>query len=169
MTGPQIMERMARNNAWANARLHGAVSALPPGAFIAPRSGFFPSIRQTMTHILDVDRYYLAALGLVDAPAPAPRTLGAMTEAQAALDGALIGFCVDLAPADLVDTVATDRGDDVVEEVLGALLMHLFQHQIHHRGQVHAMLSEAGAHPPQLDEFFLEFERHPTAAAFDAR
>nr|WP_293275621.1 DinB family protein [Nannocystis sp.] len=34
------------------------------------------------------------------------------------------------------------------------LLAHLFQHQIHHRGQVHAMLAGSSVAPPQLDEFF---------------
>ena len=34
------------------------------------------------------------------------------------------------------------------------LLAHIFGHQIHHRGQVHAMLSSTSAAPPQLDEFF---------------
>ena len=34
------------------------------------------------------------------------------------------------------------------------LLMHLFQHDIHHRGQAHAMLSATSVAPPQLDEFF---------------
>ena len=43
--------------------------------------------------------------------------------------------------------VATDRTDDV--------LLHLFLHQTHHRGQVHAMLSGSSVAPPQLDEFVL--------------
>jgi uncharacterized damage-inducible protein DinB len=34
------------------------------------------------------------------------------------------------------------------------LLLHVFQHQIHHRGQAHAMLSGTSVQPPQLDEFF---------------
>jgi uncharacterized damage-inducible protein DinB len=38
---------------------------------------------------------------------------------------------------------------------VAAVLEHLFQHQIHHRGQAHAMLSGTRVKPPQLDEFFL--------------
>jgi uncharacterized damage-inducible protein DinB len=37
--------------------------------------------------------------------------------------------------------------------------MHLFQHQLHHRGQVHAMLSGTRVAPPQLDEYFLSADR----------
>jgi uncharacterized damage-inducible protein DinB len=38
------------------------------------------------------------------------------------------------------------------------VLLHLFTHQIHHRGQVHAMLAGTRVKPPQLDEFFMREE-----------
>jgi hypothetical protein len=46
------------------------------------------------------------------------------------------------------------------------LLLHLFQHQIHHRGQAHAMLSATQVAPPQLDEFFSVGEAPLRAAEF---
>ncbi|MNP69928.1 DinB family protein [compost metagenome] len=46
------------------------------------------------------------------------------------------------------------------------LLSHLFDHQIHHRGQVHAMLSDTSVRAPQLDEFFCEDEAHLRAQDF---
>jgi uncharacterized damage-inducible protein DinB len=42
-----------------------------------------------------------------------------------------------------------------VRERLADVLPHLFLHQVHHRGQVHAMLSGTPVAPPQLDEYFL--------------
>ncbi len=57
------------------------------------------------------------------------------------------------------------RGESgVMLETVGNTLLHLFQHQIHHRGQVHAIPSGTRVAPPQLDEFFLEFDRHPSVA-----
>jgi uncharacterized damage-inducible protein DinB len=35
------------------------------------------------------------------------------------------------------------------------LVVHLFNHQTHHRGQVHAMLTAAGAHPQDTDLMLL--------------
>lgn len=174
MTGPALLARMARNNAWANARLLGAVTALPEDGFAAPRQGFFPSLRATLNHILMCDLYYLDALeetgrgraaydDPVDHADPA-----ALAEAQAAADRRLIAFCDGLAEADLAREVPTDRGAaGIVPERIGDLLPHLFQHQVHHRGQAHNMLSQAGAAPPQLDDFHLRYERHPTAADYD--
>ena len=48
------------------------------------------------------------------------------------------------------------------------VMLHLFQHQIHHRGQIHAMLASTPVPPPQLDEFFLnsDIDRTPRADDF---
>ncbi len=158
---------MARNNAWANARLLGACAALDPAAFAAPRPGFFPSLKATLNHILAVDRYYLDALeaggrGRSVHDAPENAEPAALARAQAAQDARLAAFCGGLDAAALAREVATDRGArGVWMERTDALLAHLFQHQIHHRGQAHAMLSHAGVAPPQLDDFFLVFDRDP--------
>jgi uncharacterized damage-inducible protein DinB len=53
-----------------------------------------------------------------------------------------------------------DRADGPKRETVSAVLAHLFQHQIHHRGQVHAMLSGTHVPPPQLDEYFLDQDAH---------
>ncbi len=114
---------MAHNNAWANHRLLAACARLAPNEFAAKRTGFFPSLRATLNHILVIDRFYVDAM-----------------------EGSTLG------PA-----AWTDR-----------LLLHLFQHQVHHRGQAHAMLSGTSVRPPQLDEFFSVDEAPLRAAEFAA-
>lgn len=159
---------MARNNAWANERLLGACAALTAEEFAAERTSFFPSLRETLNHNLLVDLYYLDALeegGLGRAVARSAPGLGSprtLRTAQARADARLIAFCDGLAPGDLAREVAVDRGDPVPERI-DNLLAHLFQHQIHHRGQAHAMLAGTRVAPPQLDEFFLDYDRHPSA------
>jgi uncharacterized damage-inducible protein DinB len=67
-----------------------------------------------------------------------------------------------LTETDLERRVAYDRGaDGVWNERIDLVLLHLFQHQVHHRGQAHAMLSGTSVRPPQLDEFFIEYDRDP--------
>jgi uncharacterized damage-inducible protein DinB len=62
----------------------------------------------------------------------------------------------------------TERPSGPIEEGVQALLLHLFQHQIHHRGQAHVQLQHAGVAPPQLDEFYLVYDRAPSAEAYFA-
>src|SRR5262249_3700733 len=75
---------------------------------------------------------------------------------QHASDERLIRFCDTLEPARLYDEIVFDRGGGALRrERLDRVLSHLAMHQIHHRGQAHAMLSDTGVAPPQLDEFLL--------------
>ncbi|WEX08414.1 DinB family protein [Chelativorans sp. AA-79] len=156
---------MAANNRWSNDRLYRAVLSLRPGEFEAARVSFFPSIAETLNHILVIDRYYLDALeeggaGLAVFQDFAPfEEPAALTDAQREEDERLMAFCSGLSEEDMARRVATDRGEEgIFPERIDALLTHLFLHQIHHRGQVHAMLSGTTVKPPQLDEFFLDFD-----------
>jgi uncharacterized damage-inducible protein DinB len=157
---------MARNNAWANDRLLEACGRLDAAAFAARRTGFFPSLRLTLNHLYAVDLYYLDALeetgrGLAAFdPHPDFDEPARLRAAQAAADRRLAAFCDRLAAPGLDRRVPVDRGEDgLVPERTDALLAHLFQHQIHHRGQAHAMLAGTDVAPPQLDEFFLDYDR----------
>ena len=157
------VRRMARNNAWSNHRLYRACGGLSASELGAPRTGFFPSIRLTLNHILIVDWYYLDALeeagqGLAVLQEDEPFTdFAQLRAAQQAADARLIAVCEGLGPAALSRTVRLVRdGGRSFEERIIDVLTHLSVHQIHHRGQVHAMLSGTSAAPPQLDEFFLE-------------
>ena len=151
---------MAYNNAWANHRLLTACAALSPEEFTARRTGFFASLRATLNHILIVDHFYIDAMeGGTLGPAawadPEPcGTVVILSQAQAEMDRRLLAVTNGLDEAGLGRIVAVHRGNRVQHERMDRLLLHLFQHQIHHRGQAHAMLSDTTVSPPQLDEFF---------------
>ena len=78
----------------------------------------------------------------------------------------LIAVVECLGMSDLDRIVDIHRGERIQRERLDRLLLHLFQHQIHHRGQAHAMLSATDVAPPQLDEFFSAAEAPLRAAEF---
>lgn len=169
----------ACNNAWSNYRLLQACALLDEAEFVAPRTGFFPSLKDTLNHILTVDWLYVDALERavagrpVNADAarffepPSPfTTCATLVPAQRAVDQRLIALCAGL--QDLAVTVSIQRDDHVQREPLMRVLAHLFQHQIHHRGQAHAMLSGTPVAPPQLDEFYLTEEAPLRAAELEA-
>ncbi|HEX7063145.1 MAG TPA: DinB family protein [Woeseiaceae bacterium] len=164
----------AFNNAWANHRLLAAVGELRPEELSAPRTGFFPSIAETLNHILLVDRFYVSglegygvAIAELEEP-PFPYSIFADLQCeQAQVDRRLIAVCEQLDDATLAETIELPRDGWTQTERKDRTLLHLFQHQVHHRGQVHSMLSGTAVTPPQLDEFFLGHERERALRADD--
>lgn len=163
---------MARNNAWANFRLLSTMAPLTEAEFRAARVSFFPSLQATLNHILVVDWFYVDALegGNLGLDAfrneiPHPDLAG-LTEAQLAVDHRLVAHCDALNEDALSDIVSIDRRKRIQRERRDRLLLHLFQHQIHHRGQAHAMMAGTSIKPPQLDEFFSTGEAPLRAAEF---
>jgi uncharacterized damage-inducible protein DinB len=151
------LRAMARNNAWSNHRLLRACASLDEAAYAAPRTGFFPSIRATLDHILEVDTYYLDMLeGRSRAPWTPASGFAELDSAQRRSDERLIAFCDGLHEERAGTLIVLERDDGPRSEAVHAVLTHLFVHQIHHRGQAHAMLSGTAVPPPQLDEFFLD-------------
>jgi uncharacterized damage-inducible protein DinB len=94
--------------------------------------------------------------------------VAALQQAQTEVGRRLIAVVAGLDAAGLDRIVAVNRITRVQHERMDRLLLHLFQHQTHHRGQAHAMLSGTSVAPPQLDEFFSEGEAPLRAAEFAA-
>ena len=161
----------ARANRLANHRLHQAMAGLSRADFQAPRTSFFPGLAATLNHLLAVDLYYVAALrNEADMErqwreSPVCEGIAELAAAQAASDERLIAHVDSLAPADLDAVIALDRGGGRVQrERRGHVIAHLLDHQMHHRGQAHAMLAGTAVAPPQLDEFLMPSEAHLRAA-----
>jgi uncharacterized damage-inducible protein DinB len=162
---------MARNNAWSNRRLYRACRCLSEEEFTKDRTSAFPSLQLTLNHIYIIDRFYLAGLeggrpssAMVDERVPFPH-VDDLSSAQREVDDQLIAFCDALGSEDLLAEVVFDRGSaGVFVEKVRAVLSHLFLHQIHHRGQVSAMLAGTSIKAPQLDEFFLASDAEARAA-----
>jgi uncharacterized damage-inducible protein DinB len=165
MNALTILHRLATNNAWSNLRLHRACAQLAASEYEAKRTSFFPSIPETLNHILIVDWYYLDALeeggkgrSLFEDEMPF-REPAPLMNAQRESDLRLVAFVNRLGSEDALGReVRLARRDGVQVETVGDVLLHLDVHQVHHRGQAHAMLAGTRVTPPQLDEFFLRAE-----------
>lgn len=157
----RVFRKLAYNNRLANLRLHDTVANLLAGEWEARRTSFFPSIMATLNHILVIDWFYVDALegGTLGPKAwvnPLPfDATEALVVAQRAVDERLIAICEALTAETLGSPVSVHRDHRVQVDRCDDILSHLFQHQTHHRGQVHSMLSGTTLRPPQLDEFIV--------------
>lgn len=165
MNALDILRGLSRNDAYANGRLLAACAGLGPGEYEATRVSFFPSLKETLEHLYVVHAYYLDALveggrgRTVLADRNALATFSELKKAQEALDVRTVRWVAALGDADLEREIGIARKTSTDAETIGETLLHLYEHQIHHRGQVHAMLAGSSVAPPPLDEYFLRVDR----------
>lgn len=150
--------RMARYNRWANGRLYDACAALDDEAYLGERGMFFGSIHGTLNHILVGDLLWLARIeGLEPPPLRLDdRPCGTFAEVRAARteqDERMVRLTAATEEDGLGRVVRyqTMTRPEAQETPLHLCWLHLFNHQTHHRGQVHDQLSQTGVAPPALD------------------
>jgi uncharacterized damage-inducible protein DinB len=158
--------RFARYNRWANSRLYAACAALSTEDYRAQRPAFFGSIHNTLNHILAADRIWLGRFeakpsGIKRLDEIQYDDLPALRQAREAGDAHILAFTDGLSDAAIAGTLAYRNmaGEDKATPI-GWALAHFFNHQTHHRGQVHGMLSGTPVAPPSLDLiYFLPEDR----------
>lgn len=152
---------MARFNRWANSRIYACVAGLDGEAYRCDRGAFFGSIHHTLNHLLVVDRLWTARIqdresGIESLDQILFDDFESLKAAREEDDDKFIALVDRLSDAELEAPVRYRRiiGDGVEEARAGHILITLLNHQTHHRGQVHAMLTQAGVTPPPLDVIF---------------
>ncbi|MHB2166181.1 DinB family protein [Alsobacter sp. R-9] len=148
----------ARYNQWANARLYAAAARLSDADYRADRGAFFRSVHGTLNHILVADRIWMLRFtGEGTPPGPLDTILhddlASLTAAREAEDARIVGWVDGLTDADLAGRFRYRAVTTNVEweQDLAPALDHFFNHQTHHRGQVHALLTGLAGAAPELD------------------
>lgn len=155
MIDPAYCRHMARYNAWQNRALSSAMDGLSDAELRRERGAFFGSIFATANHLLWGDMIWISRFDGGDGPpsleisSHLDMTPDAATwrRERIALDARIQHWADGVTPDDLEGdftwySVAESREMTVPWEVC---VMQLFNHQTHHRGQIHAMLGAAGA------------------------
>jgi uncharacterized damage-inducible protein DinB len=143
---------------WANNRLYAAAAKLPEAALREDRGAFFKSVLGTLNHLLVTDQIWMSRLE-GNSPigyrldAQPHDALPALAAARAAENQRIITYVHGLAEPDFATVLNYTTNAGAVAQPVGHLLMHLFNHHAHHRGQVHGLLSQiAGPEAaPSLD------------------
>ena len=161
MITPAYVCAMAEYNRWQNENLYSAADGLSDAARKAPRGAFFGSIHATLNHLLWADQIWMSRFA--DTPKPRvpsiPELVGMceswdeLKRERAAFDQVILDWAARLDPAWLGADLGWFSGalGREVTRPRWLLVTHLFNHQTHHRGQVHGMLTQAGAKPGTTD------------------
>ncbi|MEL6299666.1 MAG: DinB family protein [Pseudomonadota bacterium] len=157
---------LGRYNAWQNQSIFGAADALDDVTRRQDRGAHFGSIHATLNHLLWGDQLWMSRFAGTPKPAPASIALSAtyyedwekLKLERFSFDETITAWSKDIA----ADWLASDltwfsgaAGREVTKPSWFCVA-HFFNHQTHHRGQVHAMLTAAGAKPDDTDLFYLD-------------
>jgi uncharacterized damage-inducible protein DinB len=150
-------------NAWANRRLYEAAAELPDADYRADRGAFFKSLHGTLNHLLTTDLIWMGRFtGESGAPdrldAILHEDLASLRAAREVQDRLIVAYVEELDDARLAGVIRYRRVSTPEEFVqpLSPALDHWFNHQTHHRGQAHAILTGLVGRAPELDLLFFQ-------------
>jgi uncharacterized damage-inducible protein DinB len=150
-------------NEWANARLYEAAAALPDDDYRKDCGAFFKSMHGTLNHLLTTDRIWMQRFtGTGTAPdrldAILHEDFEGLRDARRREDERIRFYVKALTPAAFEGMISYRRvsSPDRFEQKLWPALAHLFNHQTHHRGQAHAILTRLTGNAPELDLLYYQ-------------
>jgi uncharacterized damage-inducible protein DinB len=145
-------------NAWCNERLYDAAAKLSKADYHADRGAFFKSMHGTLNHLLVGDRIWMRRFtGQGEAPARLDAILhgdlATLRAARHAEDQRISRFIGGLSEADFARAIRyrTISNPTTIEQNLPSALDHFFNHQTHHRGQAHGLLTAITGDAPSFD------------------
>ena len=163
MISPKYIETMAAYGRWQNASHLQAMRSLPEAELSKDRGAFFSSILGTANHLLWADRIWLSRFAGMPAPnangisgsVDETPDLATFASERVKTDDAIRGWAEAITPAEIEPPLRWYSGalGREVERPRAILIVHFFNHQTHHRGQIHAMLTAAGAKLEDTDLF----------------
>ena len=156
---------LAGYNAWANEQLYSCVGQIDSDAYRKDCGSFFGSIEATLNHLLVTDKIWRHRLNALPETGYRldqilfDRDFPGLEVARKAEDEKIVDFILGLSETDLAGTVSYRRAStpELKQQIIWSALAHWFNHQTHHRGQVHAMLSRVSGKAPELD--LLKYQR----------
>jgi uncharacterized damage-inducible protein DinB len=164
MICPAFAQQMARYNRWQNTSLYRAAAGLSDAARRADHGAFWGSIHATLAHLLWADEVWMSRFAGWERPvftakeaAAAHPSFEAMHAARNEKDTAIEAWAAKLTVDDLNGDLAWYSGamQRDVRAPRWVCVTHFFNHQTHHRGQAHALLTASGAKPDDTDLFLM--------------
>jgi uncharacterized damage-inducible protein DinB len=159
---------MARYNAWANARLYAEARALSDESYRKDVGAFFRSLHGTLNHLLVTDRIWMRRFtGEGEHPSKLNAImfddLPSLEAARRAEDARIIQYVQGLSEEEIGRDFSYSTTKGVPQRfILGDLLAHWFNHQTHHRGQAHCILTVLGVPEPKPLDLLAMYRNVPS-------
>lgn len=164
MITPAFVRLMADYNAEMNRRLYAAAARLTDAQRKADRGAFWSSIHGTLTHLVWADTQWMSRFDDWPKPEVGIKQSATMIDDFAALqsrrlkaDADIIAWANRIDDAWLAEDLVWFSGaaNKEMRRKKAKLVVHFFNHQTHHRGQAHALLTACGQDTGDTDLFLV--------------
>lgn len=168
MISPAYVQKMAAYNRWINDGIYAAAASLTDDQRHQDCGAFFKSVHGTLNHIIWGDQMWMHRLAGTP-KAASPDIAGStdqydsfdeLSRERLSFDNVISNWAIDVDESWLngtLDWYSGSAGRDLSSPIW-MLVTHMFNHQTHHRGQVHCMLTYLGARTPTMDLPFLPLD-----------
>ncbi|WP_420863461.1 DinB family protein [Algirhabdus cladophorae] len=155
---------MARYNAWQNSGIIAEARVMDQSELTKDRGAFFGSLMHTLSHLLWADTIWMSRFAGLTPPsggiqdsATMVTDLETLAMQRFRMDGQITNWTRDLRDLDLVGNLTWMSGaaGREVTKPIALCVAHFFNHQTHHRGQIHMMLTSLGIKPQDSDLFLM--------------
>lgn len=164
MISNEFLRMMSRYNRWQNGWMFDAAGKLSEADRRMDRGGFWGGIQTTLCHLYWADQIWFSRFDLIDAPAVPNQQSSTfvedwteLLEKRHLLDDMVVRWSDEYADGPIEGSLKWFSGalNKETKAPLSVVLPHIFNHQTHHRGQVHGMLTDAGAVTEDTDLFLM--------------
>jgi uncharacterized damage-inducible protein DinB len=161
---PEFVRTMAAYNAEMNRRIYAAASRLSDDERRKPCGAFWCSIHGTLCHLLWGDQAWMSRFDGWPKPAvgikQSAELIGDFAELsrlRAAADERILSWAARIQDEWLAQDMVwfSQAAQKEMRQPRGLLVTHFFNHQTHHRGQAHAMITAAGEQTGDTDLFLV--------------
>ena len=164
MITPLYARAMAAYNSEMNRRLYAAAARIPDATRREDGGLFWGSLHRTLCHLMWADEMWMSRFDGWIKPTVPLKESGRLFErfddlaaARAVADRKIEAWTYRLTPQDIARQCVWFSGATNSERTapMGLLITHFFNHQTHHRGQAHALITRAGDDVGDTDLFLV--------------
>lgn len=164
MVTPEFCQEMARYNVWQNNQLKATLEAWDSSELTRDRGAFFGSVLGTLNHLLWGDALWTSRFdggesygGGIPHSTELTGSISLWATQRDQLDKRIQTWAANVPADDLVGdlTWVSSMSKSKMTRPMAVCVVHFFNHQTHHRGQIHAMLTATGASAPVSDLVFM--------------
>ncbi|MEM6395240.1 MAG: DinB family protein [Bacteroidota bacterium] len=157
MTSYNLILQSLQYHRWANSSIAIWLKDQPKELLHLEVAASFPSIRKTLHHILEAEKYYLSILSKIEVDYPENQSLDDVWTELLETDEQLLTWFESQGEAVVEREIQLKRSQYLERYTVATLILHIINHTTYHRGQIVSMRHQLGLSKPPATDYYRYF------------